>query len=94
MRPSTITLQQYENDLVANLCEVADFYSEGTLNDVFVEGFDATIRHNLRHYWEQHPQADLTNIAFQAKSFCLFKKVFGAFLTSTKVTKMRASCLT
>lgn len=58
MQPDKTTHQQYANDLVAKYCKVAHVYDKGTLKDVFVEGVDASIRHSLRHFWAQDPQAD------------------------------------
>lgn len=64
MQPADVTYQKYVDYLVAISCMVADVYVEGTLNDVFAEGVHTSIRHSLRLYWAQNPQADLSNIVF------------------------------
>lgn len=63
-----MTAQQYADDLVAKSCKVADVYDDWKLKNVFIEGVDACIRHSLRHYLARNPQADLTDIDFQAYS--------------------------
>lgn len=35
-------------------CKVPDNYEDGTLNDVFIEFDDESIRHALRHYCAQN----------------------------------------
>lgn len=65
IQPANITPQKYADHLAAKLCRGADVYDEDTLNDEFIEKFDSPIRHSLRHYWTQNPQADLTDITFQ-----------------------------
>lgn len=64
MLPSGMTPQQYANDLIAKLCKVADVYDESTLNDVFIEGVDASIQQSLRNFRVTNPHSDLTDIAF------------------------------
>lgn len=56
-------------DLIAKSCKAGDVHNEGTLIDVFIESIDTSICHSLSHYWTQNLQANLTNIAFQEKSF-------------------------
>lgn len=55
-------LQQLAENLIANLCNVDDVYYESKLNDDFIEGFDAFIRHSLRNYWSTNPQTDFNDI--------------------------------
>lgn len=50
MRPSTMTLQQFADDIVAKSFKVADVYGESTFNDILIEGVDSSIRHSLRKY--------------------------------------------
>lgn len=58
MQPPEKTLQLYTVNLVAKLCKAADVYDKRTLNDVLIDRVDAFIRHSLRHYLAQNPQAD------------------------------------
>lgn len=53
-----MTPQQHTDDLIAKPCKVADVCDEGTLNEVFIEGVDAAIRHSLPNYWATNPQAN------------------------------------
>lgn len=50
MQPTNMTSQQIADDLIAKSCKVADVYEQSTLNDVSIEGVDASIRHSLREY--------------------------------------------
>lgn len=63
VQPDNTNSQQYDDDLVAKLCKIADVYDEGILNDVFIEGVYKFICHSLYHNWETS-KADLTDIAF------------------------------
>lgn len=68
MQPTNVTFRQYANDLVYRSCSAAGVYSERILDDVFIEDLDVFMHHNVRHYWAQKPEGDLTDIAFKAKS--------------------------
>lgn len=50
MQPDNIMPQQYTNGLDAISFKIADGYDEGTLNEVFIEGGNSGICHNLRDY--------------------------------------------
>lgn len=50
VQPSNMTMERYDDDLNAKSCKGAGVYNESTLNDVFSEGADASIRHSLRNY--------------------------------------------
>lgn len=68
LRPATKhEPQQYFDDLIAESCKGAAVYGKGTLNDLFIEGVGAFIRHNLQNFWPRNTQTDQTNIAFQVK---------------------------
>lgn len=47
MQPANIILQKCPYDLTANFYKVVDVYDEGTLNDVFIDRDDQSIRHSL-----------------------------------------------
>lgn len=49
-QPANMTIMQYSDDLYAKSCKVADFYAEGTLNDIIIEMVDSTIYHSLCGY--------------------------------------------
>lgn len=59
---SSMTPQQYTEELVAISSKVSDMSDESTFNDVFIEGVDASIRNNIHIYWQKNSQADLTDI--------------------------------
>lgn len=65
---SNMTSQQYGYDVIDESFKVADAYDKSTLNDVFIESLDASIRHSLCSLWPSNAQADLTDIAFEARS--------------------------
>lgn len=64
MQPASVTSHQYAGDRIAKSCEVAGVYKEGTLNDMFIEEDDQTLRYNLRNYWATSSQACLADIEF------------------------------
>lgn len=68
MQLTNMTSQLYAEDLAVTSCKVADVYEEGILNNIFIKDADASIRNSLHQYWPQNPQADLSDIAFQAES--------------------------
>lgn len=74
MQPTSMTSEQFTDDLIAKSCKVAAVYVESTFNDVFIKGVDVSIRHSLRDYWASHPYADLTDIAFHADSLLAIQK--------------------
>lgn len=51
VHPSNTTPNEYADALVPTSFKVADGYDESTVNDVIIEGFDASIRNRLRKYW-------------------------------------------
>lgn len=87
MQPAYMKPQQYAHDLVANTCIVADVYDEYTLNVVFTEGVDPSIRHSPRHFWAQNPQADLTDNTFQAESLLFIQKGVTIMSTTNQNTR-------
>lgn len=68
------TLQQYTDDMFSSSCKVADFYDQGMLYDVLIEGVSASVRQSFRHCWAESPIADLTDITFQAESLLFIQK--------------------
>lgn len=52
------------NSLYAKPCKNAEIYNEITFNDIFIGDVDSSILRSLRKYWDTHPQADVTEIAF------------------------------
>lgn len=60
-----MALYQYADDLIAKSFKVPDLYDEDTLDDVFIEVVDISIRQSLENYWTSNPQTDLTDIEFQ-----------------------------
>lgn len=56
------------DDLYAKSCIVADVYDESTLNNIFIEGVDLSIRHSPREYWATHLQASMTGIVLEDQS--------------------------
>lgn len=74
---SSITSQQYGDNIIAKSCKVADVYDESTLKGVFIELVDSSIRHSFRNNWTTHPEADLTEIAFQVESLLPIEKGSG-----------------
>lgn len=66
-QPSIMIPQQYVDELDAKSCKVDDVYDKGTINDIFIERFNASIRHSLRHCWKRNSLMDLNDIAFLAK---------------------------
>lgn len=67
-QPAIMTPLQYREDLFAKAIRVGDVYGDAVLNDIFIEGIDASIRQSLRKYWATHPHADLTDLAFVDQS--------------------------
>lgn len=80
---SNMAPQQYADDLIAKSCKVVDVYYESTLNDVFIEGFDAGTKHSLRNYRITNSQEGITDIAFQAESLLTIRKGSGENLTNS-----------
>lgn len=60
--------QNYTDDLLSELYNIADVYVRGTLKDVLFEGVDASIRHDIHHYWGQNPQVGSTYTVLQTES--------------------------
>lgn len=76
VEPPNLTRQQNADISSVNSCKLADIYSESTLNDVFIKGFDASIRDSLHNYWATNSQVELMDIAFQAKLLLSIPKEF------------------
>lgn len=53
MQPSNVTIQQYADDPVVDLCWVPDLYDKGTLNKVVIIGADTSTRYNSRYHWQK-----------------------------------------
>lgn len=53
---------EHARDLDAKSYKNTDVFDESSLNDVFIDGVKASIRHSLRLYWESNPQAHLTSL--------------------------------
>lgn len=70
-----MTLQQFAENLIADSCKVTYLYDKNTLNNVYIEGFDASTRHSWHKYWLTNPQLDIFNILFQAESLLSTQKV-------------------
>lgn len=66
MKKHKMTPHQYADNLVVIFCKVFNVYDKGTLNSVFFEEVEASIRYSRLHYWAQNPKADLTEVAFLA----------------------------
>lgn len=66
LQQANITPQQYDDDLIANSCKVANVYNEGTLNDLFIKEVDQSISHSLQNCCAANPGVDLSDIDFQA----------------------------
>lgn len=77
MQPASMTFQQYAGDLIAKSRKDADVYDEDTPNNVFIEEVNQSLRHSLQNYWATNPEADLTDIAFQAESVLAIQKKSG-----------------
>lgn len=54
-------------------CKIADIYNECTLNGVFIDGVDASIRKNLTG-GGSNSHVDLTDMGLQAKSLLSIQK--------------------
>lgn len=50
VQSANMTPNQYADNLVAKSSNVSDVYLKGALNDGYIKGFDASIRHSLRDY--------------------------------------------
>lgn len=72
VQPARKTLKHFAKNIGAKSCEMANVYDLRTLKDITIKGICAFIRHSLRHCWAQNPQADVTEIEFQAESFPFF----------------------
>lgn len=59
MQLANMTLQRYAEDLISKSCKVADLYDEGTLNDVFIERVDASIRNRSPSLLDSEPTSRL-----------------------------------
>lgn len=81
--------QQYLDNLVVQSCKVADVHHVSTMNDLFIEEVDASITQNSRNYWGTNEQADLTDIAFQAKQILSIQRISGKIQQATTQTQIR-----
>lgn len=62
-----MTFMRYADDLHGKSCKVANVFDESTLNYIFIESVNPSVFQSLRKYWATHPQADVTDIFFQAQ---------------------------
>lgn len=69
MHPSIITPTQCAYNVIARACKVAIIYGNNTLNDVFIEGVDSSIRRSICNHWAVHAHADLMDNAFRRRRF-------------------------
>lgn len=94
MQPANMIPRQYVGSPIGKSGTVANVYDECTLNDVFIEGGDQSIRHSLQNYWVTDPQADLTDIASQAETLLSIQKGSGQQPTVNQRSKFWTSCTT
>lgn len=73
MRPSSMTLQLYADDIIAKLRKEADMNNVSALNNVFIKVVVSSFRHRFRNHWAAQParwlnrQRILGGIAFRKK---------------------------
>lgn len=67
-----MTPLQYGEALFAKNIYVGDGSKEDTLNNIFIERIDESIRYSLRGYWTAHPRTNLTNFAIRAQFLLAF----------------------
>lgn len=60
MHAYNTTVQQLAAGLIVKQCKAAEVYYKSTLNNVFIERIDASIRDNLGDYWVSHPTSGLS----------------------------------
>lgn len=63
-----MSLRRYADGLIAKSCKMQDVYDDGVENNVLIEKASRSTRHSLQNYWATVPQANLADIAVQAKS--------------------------
>lgn len=68
VQPSNMILNQYAEELMTKILWSGDVYEEYTLNEIFIEGLDASIRHSVRESWKNKKNANLHELAFHATS--------------------------
>lgn len=69
-----ITLMKCADDFYANSCEGADVYDKSTFKDIYVELVDISLYFSVQNVWAMHPQEDVTNIPFNAKTLLAIQK--------------------
>lgn len=61
-----MTRSQYVNELVKKFLRCGDIYENYSLNEIFTEGLDVSIRHSKREYWGNKKDANLRDRVFLA----------------------------
>lgn len=56
---------QYAKKLAPKILKRGDVYKEYVLNEIFIEGLDASIRHSTHKYWEKKTNAILHKLVFR-----------------------------
>lgn len=74
VRPPNIISHLYEDSSTAKSCNVADINNKSSLNDVFFEDDDVSVRNSVRYYWARNQQVDLMDIAFKEESLLSIQK--------------------
>lgn len=73
-QPTNMTPHQLADNLVSKSRKIGEVHDKGTLNDVFVDGDDASIRNSQYSYWSTNPLSDWTEITFWAESLLCIQK--------------------
>lgn len=67
-QPSRMKPFQYAEEVVAKTLQCEDVYEECTLNEIFIEGLDTSIRHCMRYYLEKNKHTNFHGLAFHTTS--------------------------